>query len=72
MRISEAQAYWRGKVCFCEGPKRPAESLCPNCLPKVSEQTRYTLQHASNPDDYRQALAAAELEILQWKPEDTQ
>lgn len=68
MKIKDAKEYWSGKVCFCDGPKKSAESFCPECTPKLSEQTLYTLQHADNPDDYRLSLAQAEIEILQYKP----
>lgn len=67
MPIKDAKAYWSGKVCFCEGPKKPAESFCPDCALRLTEQTRHTLEHADNPNDYREALAEAEIEIMKAK-----
>ena len=67
MKIKDAKEYWSGKICFCDGEKKAAESFCSTCRGKLSNQTVYDLEHCDNPEDYRQALAAAEIEILTWK-----
>lgn len=67
MSKKDAEAYWRGKVCFCETtPKRPYESFCPDCRAKVSAATLHTLENTDDPDVYRETLAQAEIEILQF------
>lgn len=70
MSKKDAEVYWLGRVCFCEKtPKKSRESFCPDCRPKVGPQTLSDLENADSPDSYREALAAAEIEILQYKPE---
>jgi hypothetical protein len=64
MKIKDAQAYWNGLICFCDSAKKPRESFCPECSLKLSPQTALDLKNADDPDDYRQALANAETEIL--------
>jgi 5-methylcytosine-specific restriction endonuclease McrA len=68
MKITDARVYWEGNTCFCDGDKKPKESFCGTCRPKVNPQTMYTLENTDDPDIYREALASAENEILMWRP----
>lgn len=71
MSKKDAEAYWRGKVCFCETtPKRPYESFCPDCRMKVTPAILHVLEKTDDPDVYREYLALAENAILTWKPEE--
>lgn len=67
MRLAKAEEYWRGTTCFCNGEKRKQESLCSSCGTKISAQTLYTLENTDDRDIYRQALAEAETEILNYE-----
>ena len=69
MKITDARVYWEGNTCFCDSDKKPKESFCGTCRPKVNPQTMYTLENSDDPDAYREALASAENEILMWRPE---
>lgn len=64
MNLTEAKAYWLSEICHCTGPKKSQESFCPTCTMKLNPQTRHGLEHSDDPDDYREWLATAELEIL--------
>lgn len=64
MRLVHAKAYWEGKTCFCDAPKKERESFCPECSLKLSPQIALDLKNADDPDTYRQALAQGEIEII--------
>lgn len=68
MRTKDAKDYWLGTLCSCDQPKNKQESFCADCRLKVNPQTLLTLENADDPDTYRETLAQAEIEILQFKP----
>ena len=68
MRTKDAKDYWLGTLCSCDQPKNKEASFCADCRLKVNPQTLLTLENADDPDTYRETLAQAEIEILQFKP----
>jgi hypothetical protein len=63
MKKSEAEAYWKGTVCFCERPKKPDTCFEDICRSLLSPKSRYDVEHCTG-KDWLIAMADAEKELL--------